>query len=840
MLLAVGRWCARRPKRTAAAWLLLLAALASAVGAFGMVTSEAVTIPGSDSQAARDSAAAFADPASGRQPVVLYAPSGTAPLTSPGQREAVEEAARAVERVDHVVAVTTPYDTAGGGLSADGRTGRLTVELDVGGRDITAETTRAVTDAAAPATRAGIEVTAGGELAAAADKGSTGHSELIGIAAAFVVLAVGFGSLVAAGVPLLTGAVGLGASLCLIGLVGHLMDMPSAGATIAAMIGLGVGIDYTLFCLSRFRELLAAGVGVEDAAARTTASSGKAVVFAGSAVVAALAGLALGGLPLLQALALAPGIAVVLAMAATLTLLPAVLALLGPRLAPRARGARRERGRRSGRSEQTARTGETEPCKQAARAGRTERAEHAEGTERAELAEQTGQTEQAEQADGGARQGQGIPSRHGKPGEPAAARHDRAEPGGPAATGDQGGQREPDRGQEAAPAGWGRIAAFVASRPWRCLLAGLALTGVLAAPAAQLTFGQFDAGDKALGTASRTAYDRLADAFGPGANGPLQVVSTLPAAASGPDDTRVAAVTDALRAATGVASVGPAQLDASGTHVRWQVTPTTAPSDPATEALVNRLRQETLPGATEGTGVVSHVGGVTAAQTDLNERLTERMPLVIGFVLTVAALLLLVAFRSPVVAVKAALMNLVSVGASYGVLTAVFQWGWGAALIGLEGPVPIPGYVPLLMFAVLFGLAMDYEVFLLSAVRAAYLRGGDNRGSVIAGLSATGRIITSAALIMVSVFLGYLLSDDPVVKMAGIGLATAVALDATVVRGVLVPSTMVLLGRANWWLPGPLDRLLPRLAIEDDGHGESAPPPPSGETAPLAGAGSAS
>ncbi|MHC5701671.1 MMPL family transporter [Streptomyces tirandamycinicus] len=797
MLLAVGRWCARRPKRTAAAWLLLLVALASAVGAFGSVTSEAVTIPGSDSQSARDAAEAFDDAASGRQPVVLYAPAGAAPLTSPGQRRAVEEAARAVEGVDHVVAVTTPYDAAGGGLSADGRTGRLTVELDVGGRDITPETTRAVTDAAAPATRAGIEVTAGGDLAAAADKGSTGHSEIIGVAAAFVVLAVGFGSLVAAGVPLLTGAVGLGVSLCLIGLAGHLMDMPSAGATIAAMIGLGVGIDYTLFCLTRFRELLAAGVGVEDAAARTTAGSGKAVVFAGSAVVAALAGLALGGLPLLHALALAPGIAVLLAMAATLSLLPAVLSLLGPRLAPGARGIRRQRGTRS---ETGARS------KTGARKGQ--------------------------------QKGQGVRDDRGEPGEPGegAARHDQSEPDA---------RQEPGRREEgSAPAGWGRVAAYVASRPWRCLLAGLVLTGVLAVPAAQLTFGQLDAGDKAPGTASRTAYDRLADAFGPGANGPLQVVSTLPTAASGPDDTRITTVTAALRTTAGVASVGPAQLDASGTHVRWQVTPTTAPSDPATAALVERLREETLPGATATigttgttgtTGMVTHVGGATAAQADLNERLTARMPLVVGFVLAVAALLLLVAFRSPVVAVKAALMNLVSVAASYGVLTAVFQWGWGATLIGLEGPVPIPGYVPLLMFAVLFGLAMDYEVFLLSAVRAAYLRDGDNRGAVIAGLSATGRIITSAALIMVSVFLGYLLSDDPVVKMAGIGLATAVALDATVVRGVLVPSTMVLLGRANWWLPGALDRLLPRLAIEDDGPGGTAPPPSPGGAAPLAG-----
>ncbi|MFD4586745.1 MMPL family transporter [Streptomyces sp. NPDC058434] len=799
MLLAVGRWCARRPRRTVAAWFLLLVALASAVGAFGRVTSEAVTIPGSDSQAARDTAGAFDDAASGRQPVVLYTPAGTAPLSSAGQRRAVEEAARAVEGVDHVVAVTTPYEPGGGGLGADGRTGRLTVELDVGGRDITPETTRAVTDAADPAARAGIEVTAGGDLAAAADKGSTGHSEIIGLAAAFVVLALGFGSLVAAGVPLLTGAVGLGASLCLIGLAGHLMDMPSSGATIAAMIGLGVGIDYTLFCLTRFRELLAAGVGVEDAAARTTAGSGKAVVFAGSAVVAALAGLALGGLPLLHALALAPGIAVLVAMAATLTLLPAVLSLIGPRLTPGVRAGRTVRAARRARAEREA-PGDKTPGDEAPRTN----APH-DGTPDDEAPRTNAPHDET-------------------PGSNALPQAE-----------DRGERREGP-----APAGWGRIAAFVASRPWRCLLGGLVLTGVLAAPAAQLTFGQLDAGDKAVGTASRTAYDRVADAFGPGANGPLQVVSTLPAPASGPGDTRITAVTAALSTTGGVASVGPAQLDASGTRVRWQVIPTTAPADPDTVALVHRLRDETLPAATGGTGLVTHVGGATAAQADLNERLARRMPLVVGFVLAVAALLLLVAFRSPVVAVKAALMNLVSVAASYGVLTAVFQWGWGASPIGLEGPVPIPGYVPLLMFAVLFGLAMDYEVFLLSAVRAAYLRDGDNRGAVVSGLSGTGRIITSAALIMVSVFLGYLLSDDPVVKMFGIGLATAVALDATVVRGVLVPSTMVLLGRANWWLPGVLDRLLPRLAIEDDGHDGAVPPASPAGDAPLADARSAS
>ncbi|GAA4993946.1 MMPL family transporter [Kitasatospora paranensis] len=719
MFTTLGRWCARRPRRTVAAWLLLLTAALAAVGALGKVTSESVSIPGSDSQAARDLGAVFHDSPSGRQPVLLHTAAGAAALTAPDVRAAVERAAQAVARVDHVVAVTTPYDPAGrSALSADGHTGYLAVELDVTARDITAEITRAVTAAAAPAGAAGVEVTPGGALAAAVDKGSTGRSEAVGLVAALVVLTVTFGSLVAAGLPLLFGALGLGIALPAIGLLGHVVDMPSSGATIAAMIGLGVGIDYTLFCLTRFRELRAAGVGVEDAAVRTMAGSGKAVAFAGSAVVAALAGLALGGLPLLYALAIAPGIAVLVAMAAALTLLPAVLALLGRRLTPKAAPA------------------------------------------------------------------------------PAAG-----------------------------PRGWGRVAAYVAARPWRCLAGGLALLGVLAAPAAGLTFGQLDAGSDRTGSASRTAYDRMAAAFGPGANGTLQVLDVLRTPAAGPSDGRLTALTAALRATPGVAAVGPVQVSADGRYARWQITPATAPADPATVALVHRLRTDTLPAAAADGGT-AHVGGAPAAQADLNDRLARRMPLVVGFVLVVAGLLLLLAFRSPVVAAKAALMNLLSVAAAYGVLTAVFQRGHGARLIGLEGAVAIPGYVPLLLFAVLFGLSMDYEVFLLTAVRTAFLRGGDNRRAVVAGLAGTGRIITSAALIMVSVFLGYVLSDDPVVKMFGVGLAVAVALDATVVRGVLVPASMVLLGRANWWLPGWLDRLLPHVDIEGDGHDGTPEEPP--------------
>ncbi|MEV0189620.1 MMPL family transporter [Kitasatospora purpeofusca] len=731
MFIGVGRWCARRPWRVVTAWLLLLVTALVALAAFGRVTSEAVSIPGSDSDSARAVAAdAFPGPTSGQQPVLLHTGPEGAPLTSPEAAAAVRAAAAGIAAVPHVVSVVTPYDAGRpSATSADGHTAQLLVGLDVTGREVTPGTTEAVLAAAAPATAAGIEVTPGGYLAAAVDKGSTGRSEAIGLGAALVILTLALGSAVAAGLPLVAGVLGLGIALPVLGLVGHLMDVPEAGETVAAMIGLGVGIDYTLFGLTRFRELRTAGAAVEEAAARTTAGSGKAVAFAGSAVVAALAGLALGGLPLLYALALAPAIAVVTAIAVNLTLLPALLVLLGSRLSPR--------------------------------------------------------------------------------------------PASPGPTG--------------RPRGWGRIAALVSARPWPLLLTGLALLGVLAAPAAGLRPGQLDAGSKPAGSMSRTAYDRTAAAFGPGANGVLQVVAVLPggapAAGKAGGDPRLDAVTSALRGAEGVASVGAPAVAADGRTALWQVTPASAPADPATARLVHRLRADVLPDAA-GPATTVHVGGTPAAQADLNARIAQRMPVVVGFVLAVAGLLLLLAFRSPVVALKAAVMNLVSVAAAYGVLTAVFQHGRGARLLGLEGAVAVPGYVPLLLFAVLFGLSMDYEVFLLSAVRTAYLDTKDNRRAVVAGLTATGRVISSAALIMVAVFLGYLLSDDPVVKMFGVGLATAVALDATVVRGLLVPSTMVLLGDGNWWLPAWLDRLLPHMDIEGDGPHPSTALPAEGAPVP--------
>jgi putative drug exporter of the RND superfamily len=364
-----------------------------------------------------------------------------------------------------------------------------------------------------------------------------------------------------------------------------------------------------------------------------------------------------------------------------------------------------------------------------------------------------------------------------------------------------------------AAGGWARLANGVARRPWTVLVASVVVLAILAFPALSLRLGQLDSGSWPTKTLSRQSYDLLETGFGAGANGPLLVTTEYADPLSGASDPKALTVARELATAEGVAHVTPPQVSADGTVARYSVMPTTAPSDPATAELVDRLRADVLPEAAPT--ATSHVGGMTAGKADLTDRISSRMLLVVGAVVLVATLLLLIAFRAPIVALKAALMNLLSVGAAYGILVAVFTWGYGAPLLGLEAPVPIESYVPLLMFAVLFGLSTDYEVFLLTAVREEWVSSGDGRGSVATGMAKTGRVITSAALIMICVFLSFTITDDPVIKMLGVGMAAAVLVDATIVRGLLVPSTMTLLGRWNWWLPAWLDRILPHVHTGD-------------------------
>ncbi|MEU8324992.1 MMPL family transporter [Nonomuraea sp. NPDC048881] len=710
-----------------ALWVVLAAGLMGASLALGSPVSNDASIPGTDAQRAHDLMKEGFGPgyaAGGTVQLLLYSADGK--LTDEPHKQAVERSVAAMRTMPHVVQVDTPYRM--GGIASNLQIGVITVKMQGNDPDKVGEDTQALSDAAAPARDAGLEVVPAADSNPASKEIKTGPSEIIGVVCALLVLVFAFGTLVAAMVPIFAALVSVATGLGVIGLLGYVVDMPKQAGIMSTMIGLGVGIDYALFLLSRHRKLLADGVPVVESVRRTVSSSGGAVVFAGGTVIIALSALMLAGFPLLSTLGWVTGISVVFAVLTSVTLVPALLGLLGHRVnalkVPLVRGRSSTRG-------------------------------------------------------GGA--------------------------------------------------GWAGLGAWVARRPWRVLIGSVLVLGALAAPALALQLGPLDEGYAAKDSAGRRAYELMATAFGPGSNGPLIVVAELPEKVSGAGDATVKRLADEVARVDGVAHVSDPKVNASGRSALLQTISDYAPSDPKAAEVVREVRAISIP------GVQVHVGGKVAGLTDAGDRMNERTPLVIGVVVLLSALLLLFAFRAPVVAVKAAVMNLVSLGAAFGALALVFSIGLGSGLVGMDAPmdssylqtlffsVPIESYVPLMLFAVLFGLSMDYEVFLLTAVRQAHARHGDNSRAVAEGLGSTGRVITSAALIMVAVFVAFIAYPDAMVKTFGVGLAVAIAVDATVIRGFLVPATMVLLGRANWWCPRWLDRLLPNLSVE--GHEEDEPEP---------------
>ncbi|WP_214413096.1 MMPL family transporter [Sphaerisporangium fuscum] len=717
----LGEWCARHGRIVLAAWLMLAAALTAGTLVFGRPVSSDVSIPGTDAQRAHDLMRHGFGPGydpGGSVQLVLYSKDGS--LLATARKHAVEDAVAEIRKVPHVVQVDTPYRV--GGLSSSLQIGVIAVRLSGNDHSKLTETTQQLSAAAEPVRRVGVEVVPAGSGNPADKEIKTGASEIIGVACALLVLLFAFGTLVAALVPIFTAVISLGVGLGVIGLLGHLVDVPKQAGVMSSMIGLGVGIDYALFLLSRHRKLLADGVPVHESIRRTATGSGGAVLFAGGTVVIALSALMLAGFPMLRTLGWVTGISVVCAVLTSLTLVPALLGLLGHRInALRLPLVGRVRG-----------------------------------------------------------------------------------------SGDSG-------------SGWAGLGNWVAGRPWRVLLASLLVIGALAAPALALKLGPLDDGYGDRGQASRRAYELMEAGFGPGSNGAMIVVGELDTKVASADAPVVKDLKNRLEHTSGVAHVAPAKINISGMSVLVQVVSDYRPSDPRAGDVVRAIRGMHVP------GVQLHVGGQVAGLTDASDRIADRTPPVIAVVVLLSALLLLLAFRAPVVALKAALMNLISLGAAFGALALVFSYGLGSRLVGMDPPVsmdgsylstiffsvPIDSYVPLMLFAVLFGLSMDYEVFLLTSVRQAYLRSGDNRRAVADGLGATGRVITSAALIMVVVFVAFIAYPDPLVKVFGVGLAVAIAVDATIIRGLLVPATMVLLGRANWWCPAWLDRLLPNLSIAD-------------------------
>jgi putative drug exporter of the RND superfamily len=709
----LGRKCIRWRWGVLAVWIVVVAALVVWAKHLGSETNDNLTLPGSGSQQATDLLTKrFPAQANGTNPVVMKAPGG-AKLTDKKYADAVDATVTSLKKQPLVSSAVSPLAAAGQNhLSKDKRIGYIALVLKASPSQLTVDDAHDIIGAEAPARDAGMKVATGGYLGQKVSKAATESSEAVGLTAAVIILLFTFGTVVAMGLPIITALLGLAAGLSIIGLLGQVVEVPTVSPTLATMIGLGVGIDYALFIVTRHKAQMEGGIEVNESIARATATSGGAVTFAGSTVIVALCSLLVAGIPLVTTLGYTAAISVAVAVVAANTLLPAILAILGKHIYSLK-----------------------------------------------------------------------LPLPQPK--------HDER------------------------PHGWARWARFVAAHPLPAVLASLIVLATLALPVRHLHFGQADTGAMPKDTTARQANDLLTEGFGPGESGPLLVSIKLDKPAQ-KGDQRLASLQQTLQKQQGVASVTPPLVNNDGTAAIYTVTPTTPPWDIKTEDLVKHLRNDTLPAATKGQGMTAEVGGRTAGFIDLAERISNKLPLVIGVVVGLAMLLLLLAFRSIAIPIKAGLMNLVSIGAAFGVVTWIFQEGHLLGAVGLSDPVPIVSFVPLMMFAILFGLSMDYEVFLMSHMQEHYRQSHDNHEAVVDGLAATARVITSAALIMVCVFGSFILNGDPTVKQFGVGLSVAILVDATIVRCLLVPAVMAMMGDANWWFPRWLDRAMPRISIEGE------------------------
>ena len=717
------RFACRRP------WFVIAGALIAVVAcgaiwtmAKGEFGTGGFTLPGAESQKLFDLLDERFPRASGdTAEIVIRAPAG---LQTPAVRAEVENLLAQARALPQVVEVTSPYEEPGR-ISPDGTIARLTAQYETGANEVDESSISALFDWREEASREDLQVELGGIVATAGEREPPGSAELVGLAAAAVILLIAFGSVTAAGLPILTALLALIPAFFLIGIGASFVNLADFTPQFAAMIGIGVGIDYALLIVTRFREALARGMTVPDAVAKAASTAGHSVLFAGCSVVIALMGLWAIGIPLLSLTAMGPALSVALAAIVALFVLPAILAVVGHRV-----------------NRLT------------------------------------------------------LPGLHVNP------------------------------IQDESGMGY-RLSRLIQRAPWLWLIVATAGMLVLAYPALDVRLGASDTGSNPTSLTSRRSYDLLAEGFGVGFNGRIVIGAALHTSEQVDAFETLPAQ---LAVEENVVRVSPAVLNEERSAGTIVLIPGSSPQDERTDELVHRLR-ERLPELLADTGAEALVGGATAIFIDIGDRVTSRMPIFLGAVIGASFLLLMVVFRSLVVPVKAALMNVLAAGAAYGILVAIFQWGWGADLLGLEGTGPIESFLPMMMFAVLFGLSMDYEVFLVSRVREEYLATGDNAEAVARGLSATSRVISAAAAIMVAVFLSFALSDQRVIKEFGIGLSVAIFLDATVIRLILVPAAMQLMSDANWWLPGWLDRMVPSLGF----GGPEEPEGPEALAEPVAG-----
>jgi RND superfamily putative drug exporter len=711
-------WCTGHRKTVIIGWIVALIGVGMLAGAAGSDFSEEFKLPASDSQEAFDLLETKFPAQSGDTAQIVF--KADAGVESPAVEKEMEAVFAAVAKVPHVSEVASPYAGDGAAaISEDGKIAYATVQFDEPANEIGKGNIKRVSAAAQDADGDNLQVEVGGqpieEVRAEEEGGDSTFA--IGLLAAVIILLLTFGSVVAMGLPIVTALFALGVGLSLVTLGTHVFDTAEFAPQLAGMIGLGVGIDYALFILTRFRNGLDEGMEPQPAAIAAIDTAGRAVLFAGLTVIIALMGMFLLGLSFLYGVAMAAALAVLFTMIAALTLLPALLTIAGHRV-------NRLRIPGLGRSTTTA-----------------------ENTR------------------------------------------------------------------------WFRWSREIQRRPWPAALLSGGLLLLLCVPTLSLRLGSNDAGTDPAGTTTREAYDLLAEGFGAGFNGPFQIVASLPEKG---DDAALTELRKQVEGEPTVASTTPVMLNPAEDVGVFQLYPTTSPQSEQTTELLDHIRDELVPPIEQQTGAQVHVGGITAIFEDFGTAIADKLPLFIGVVVLLSALLLMAVFRSVLVPLKAIVMNLLSIGAAFGLIVAVFQWGWGASLIGVDGTGPIISFFPIFLFAIIFGLSMDYEVFLMSRIHEEWEHNKDATMAVTRGLALTGRVITAAAAIMVTVFASFMIGEDRIIKLFGLGLAAAVFIDAVIIRSVLVPAVMQLMGKRAWWLPGWLDRILPKLHVEP-AEGDPAP-----------------
>jgi RND superfamily putative drug exporter len=641
------------------------------------------------------------------------------------EQAAVNQVTGNIAKLPDVIKSVSPFSPQGAGAIAKDKTIAYTaVSWSANPYSLNTSYLNRLNNAVAPARSAGLQVEYGNGAGEIGQNTSDKVSEAIGLACALVLLLFMFGSLLAAAIPLVSALFSVGAGLSLLGLLAAAMTFPTTAPTVATLLGLGVAIDYGLFLTARHREQLDTGMNYVQSARHAEATSGAAIVVAGSTVVVSILGLYISGVSFVGAIGLAAAIVVALTMAAALTLVPAFMGVVRENV----RALRsRVRARKAGETAQ----------EQARRTAAATQTHHEQG----------------------------------------------------------------------AFARWGRM---VSRKPWPWLVLAVVVLLVLAVPLLSIYLGQPDNGTNPTSQTNRRAYDLMTQGFGVGSNGPLAVVVVLPKQSAAATSSLLGTMQKNVAATKDVASVGPAAINSASTTAVFNVVPDTRPQSGQTTTLVNTLRDTVLPKS----HVTTYVTGTSAGQIDFTNKIKSRLLWLILAVIAIACVLLTCAFRSIVIALKAAVLNLLSIGAAYGVIVAIFEWGWGNSLIGLHTTLPIPAYVPMIVFAIVFGLSMDYEVFLLSRVHEAWMQTRDPHRSVAIGIGSTARVITTAAAIMVVVFSSFVGNSDPVVKMLAIGMAVAVLIDASIVRMILVPSVMTLLGAKAWWMPKFLEPVVPHLQLE--------------------------